>query len=384
MGINTGSGNYGELGHGLAGIHAVGTGAASGVYSESSGGTSVYGVSTTGDGVEGESYGSGKSGVYGLSHQADGYGVYGGNWGGGYGVYGGTNSGTGVRGTSSGSNGTGVYGSATATGEVQNYGGYFQADGDWGYGVKGVASGTHGRAVEGHATSTAPSNNYGGHFQADGGTAYGVYAIANGWQSTGVYGEASGPYGTGVKGYGNYYDFYAGGAGTNYGSFTGGHDVKLSEDFPIACKPGLIVSVTGKTQVRRRDDGTITLSSTLPTVKLSKVTKDKAVFGVIVKEVPLPKDHWYENREGERFATVNALGEGRVWVANINGNIEAGDYITTSSVAGYGQRQDDDVLHSYTLGKAIETADWDSVTETVQFEGQIIKVYLIAVVYTSG
>ena len=51
---------------------------------------------------------------------------------------------------------------------------------------------------------------------------------------------------------------------------------------------------------------------------------------------------------------------------------------------GYGQRQDDDVLHSYTLGKAIETIDWDSVTDTVVHNGETCKAYLIAVVYTSG
>ncbi|MHC4750869.1 MAG: hypothetical protein ACYTFW_13460, partial [Planctomycetota bacterium] len=111
---------------------------------------------------------------------------------------------------------------------------------------------------------------------------------------------------------------------------------------------------------------------------------DKAVFGVLVSESPLPKEHWYQANETERFATVNALGEGRVWICTINGEIEAGDYITTSTVPGYGQRQDDDLLHSYTLGKAIETIDWDSVTEIVEFKGQTYKVYLIAVVYTSG
>ena len=93
---------------------------------------------------------------------------------------------------------------------------------------------------------------------------------------------------------------------------------------------------------------------------------------------------WASAAEGERFASVNALGEGRVWVTNINGDIEAGDAITSSDIPGYGQRQDDDLLHLYTLGKAMETVDWDSVTETVTFDGQEYKVYLLAVVYTSG
>ena len=98
----------------------------------------------------------------------------------------------------------------------------------------------------------------------------------------------------------------------------------------------------------------------------------------------MQEDHWYIANDGERFGIVNALGEGRVWVTDINGEIQAGDYITTSSVSGYGQMQDDDVLHSYTLSKAIEMVDWDKVTETVGFDGHQHKTYLIAVVYTSG
>ena len=111
---------------------------------------------------------------------------------------------------------------------------------------------------------------------------------------------------------------------------------------------------------------------------------DKAVLGVLVSEGTLREDHWYQAQEGERFGVVNAIGEGRVLVTNVNGTIEVGDYITTSSIPGYGQKQDDDLLHSYTLGKAIETVDWESVTETVEHDGLLYKVYLIAVVYTSG
>jgi hypothetical protein len=177
---------------------------------------------------------------------------------------------------------------------------------------------------------------------------------------------------------------YAGGPGINYGPFTGGHEVILAEKYPNKIKPGLIVSATGKTEYRIDEDGNVSLSSTLPTVMLAEKENDKAVFGVMVQAAPLPRDHWYTEQEGKRFAVVNALGEGRVWVSNINGEIKAGDYITTSIIPGYGQIQSDDLQHSYTLGKAIETMDWNSVTETVEVDGKTYKVGLIAVVYTSG
>jgi hypothetical protein len=81
---------------------------------------------------------------------------------------------------------------------------------------------------------------------------------------------------------------------------------------------------------------------------------------------------------------VNALGDGRAWVSNMNGDLEAGDFVTTSTIPGYGQKQDDDILHSYTLGKTIESVEWDMVTETVEWNGETYKIYLIGMVYTSG
>jgi hypothetical protein len=95
----------------------------------------------------------------------------------------------------------------------------------------------------------------------------------------------------GVSAYSNGYNFYAHGPGTNYGPFTGAHEVKLAVDFPQDFRPGLIVSVTGENQVRT-DEGKTTLSSTLPTVELAHPPNDKKVLGVMVSESRLPKDHW--------------------------------------------------------------------------------------------
>jgi hypothetical protein len=188
----------------------------------------------------------------------------------------------------------------------------------------------------------------------------------------------------GVQADGGYYDFYAYGSGTNYGPFTGAHEVKLDENVPDILTSGMIVSVTGQTKIRQDEAGEVSISSTLPTVGLSKWKNDKAVFGVVVREFPLPENHWYRPEDGERFGIVNALGEGRVWVTDMNGEVEAGDYITTSSIPGYRQRQDDDLMHSYTLGKAIETIDWETVEEKIEFGGHTYKIYLLAVIYTSG
>ncbi len=220
----------------------------------------------------------------------------------------------------------------------------------------------------------------------------GVYGFDSNSHSEGYL--AFGDYGvhgigiTGVQANGSSYDFYASGSGTNYGPFTGGHEVKLSKGSPrnADIRPGMIVSVTGETQLREDDIESASLSSTLPSVELANHANDKKVFGVFTNLVPLSEDHWfYDNIKPEdRFATVNSLGEGRVLVTDINGEIEAGDYITTSNIPGYGMKQDDDLLHNYTLGKAIEDVNWSEVEELVDHDGEKYKVFLISVVYTSG
>ncbi len=49
---------------------------------------------------------------------------------------------------------------------------------------------------------------------------------------------------------------------------------------------------------------------------------------------------------------VNSIGEGAICVSNTNGNIENGDYIQSSELLGYGEKQDDDLLHNYTIAKS--------------------------------
>jgi hypothetical protein len=50
--------------------------------------------------------------------------------------------------------------------------------------------------------------------------------------------------------------------------------------------------------------------------------------------------------------TTLSVGEGGIWICISNGNIENGDYITSSDYLGYGEKQDDDLLHNYTVAKA--------------------------------
>jgi len=205
------------------------------------------------------------------------------------------------------------------------------------------------------------------------GTTDGVYATG----PRGVYGfgDSVGVLGVGgaqgVSGAGGVWDFYASGSGGNYGPFTGSHEISLLGNIP---EIGMILSCTGK--VIKREDN---ISATIPECKISAIDNDNKVFGVFTALCDLPKDHWYKDKTNQ-FGLCNALGDGQVLVTNKNGKINAGDYITTSTIPGYGQKQEDDLVHSYTLGKCTETIDWDSVVEEI--DGY--KKALVACIYVSA
>ena len=92
------------------------------------------------------------------------------------------------------------------------------------------------------------------------------------------------------------------------------------------------------------DKDGITIEDAVPVVALSRKKKDKRVFGVLGE--PTRKTN-NTNR-----LIVNSIGEGAICVANTNGNIENGDYIQSSELLGYGEKQDDDLLHNYTIAKS--------------------------------
>jgi hypothetical protein len=193
----------------------------------------------------------------------------------------------------------------------------------------------------------------------------------------GVYGWATGTGGIGVMASGPVggWDFYAAGSGGNYGPFTGGHDVVLDETGD-EIEIGMIVSSTG--YVLKRSGS---ISSTLPEIKLSGEPNDKAVLGVFMSETSRPE---WVNLEDRRYGIVNALGEGVMWVSNINGELENGDLVTTSEILGYGQKQGDDLFHSYTVAKLTENVDWRNIDDFVFYNGKKYKRALVGVTYHSG
>jgi hypothetical protein len=142
---------------------------------------------------------------------------------------------------------------------------------------------------------------------------------------------------------------------------------------------GLIVSANKNKYFDIDEDLTtganaIQISQSLPLVSLSTKEKDKACFGVISgSEDPDSREYAQgsfvsvvQKQKGDQRAFINSVGEGAMWVTDINGSLESGDYITTSNVAGYGQRQDDDILHNYTVSKITMDCDFNPPDIPVQ------------------
>ena len=154
----------------------------------------------------------------------------------------------------------------------------------------------------------------------------------------------------------------------------------------IVCASGDHISVNDDIPQRGQDG--IMVSEAIPTVCLSSQMNDKTVFGV-VSNVEDPESTQREDRNGAFTSTfkkivgdtriyVNSIGEGAVWVVNTNGSFVNGDYITTSNVVGYGQKQDSDTLKNYTVAKITMDCDFagtlipkkrikkKTVTETIE------------------
>jgi hypothetical protein len=118
----------------------------------------------------------------------------------------------------------------------------------------------------------------------------------------------------------------------------------------------------------------ITMNESLPVVSLSTTTNDKKCFGVIsASEDPENRTEQYgawgtnfEKEKGDTRVYINSVGEGAIWVVNTNGSLESGDYITTSNIVGYGQKQDDDVLHNFTVAKITMDCDFEPLTQPIQ------------------
>ena len=138
----------------------------------------------------------------------------------------------------------------------------------------------------------------------------------------------------------------------------------------------------------------IYINEALPNCSLSCIDEDPCVFGIITNNTN-GNPGKYDDTTTD-FCTslndsvrVNSLGEGAIWVSNINGHIQNGDWITTSQIPGVGKKQNEIRRCNYTVAKATMSCDFDLGSDkykskTVEFVGQTYVMAFISVTYHCG
>jgi hypothetical protein len=162
--------------------------------------------------------------------------------------------------------------------------------------------------------------------------------------------------------------------------FTGSHEALISTTDGVH-----VGDIVVDTEVITKSD----VSNTLCKVALSSESNQKGAVGIYVKGmgdvVPssltdiayvgdgVAKDKQittkpeYESLVSSTDAIhINSVGEGQVNVCGEGGNLEIGDLIVTSSLAGKGMKQSDDIIRSITVAKVRENVTFSSSTEVKQ------------------
>jgi hypothetical protein len=166
----------------------------------------------------------------------------------------------------------------------------------------------------------------------------------------------------------------------NHYPFTGAHEALIDT------ANGVVVGdIVVDTEVITKSD----ISNTLCKVAVSSVSEQKGVIGVYTKGMGdvIPSSLTNTEYVGDDVKTdkqittkpeyvslvsstdaiyINSLGEGQVNVCGESGDLEIGDLIVTSSIAGKGKKQADDIIRSTTVAKVRENVTFSSSTEVKQ------------------
>lgn len=216
-------------------------------------------------------------------------------------------------------------------------------------------------AIEGYSESTAGQAISGRHMSVSD-VSFTSPAGVTGVGNVGVYGGSSGAGNSCFK------TFITNGCG-GYSPFTGSHEAFIHK---------AEVFTDGDILVDVRILGRYEVSDTLSQVTVSTNAKAKAVIGIVttfygarigsLDQYPALRSGIVSDIDLDDFlcVTINAVGEGQINVCKDGGNIEAGDYICSSNRRGKGMKQDDDLLHNYTVAKAREACVWSDSEDDIR------------------
>lgn len=175
---------------------------------------------------------------------------------------------------------------------------------------------------------------------------------------------------------------------TSYNAFMGAHYTQLKDGQKIP-PVGAIVVATGEiiaceshieipdvkakktkgksgTKVITKDVSGVERKEYFSYVELASQKADKRVYGVYHARLSDDSKGQSFGEDNKAVHQIAALGLYKVRVTDTNRDIAAGDYIQSSIRPGEGEKQDDDILHNYTVAKSIIDVKWAKVIEDSQ------------------
>lgn len=123
------------------------------------------------------------------------------------------------------------------------------------------------------------------------------------------------------------------------------------------------------------DGDIMSISADKSTIERSKITGDNRMYGVLVKNPEIV----YRTRTD---IPIVRSGNAKVNVTNLAGPIAIGDYVTSSEIAGKGQRAEQ--LTGYMIGVALEAFDGKSGVDIKGPKGETVKSGQITVAVGIG
>ena len=122
----------------------------------------------------------------------------------------------------------------------------------------------------------------------------------------------------------------------------------------------------------------VSINEAIPIVKVCKTQNDQRVFGVVSDEETndMTREHKIgfikfcaRKKKRNKKYMINSVGEGGIWVCDLNGPLKNGDFISSSGILGYGMKQNDNLHYNHTVAKITCDCDFDLNSKVYKCEG---------------
>jgi hypothetical protein len=135
----------------------------------------------------------------------------------------------------------------------------------------------------------------------------------------------------------------------SYGAFTGTHNGKILEDEIIE---GAVVTISKCSMPEGSNQPEYEF-------KYATTANDSNVLGVVGSTTEL--DLGEVQPDNNEQYIIFAIGDGGILVTDSEGDISAGDYLTSSSRSGHAVPQDTGAMMNYSIAKSLIDVDWSGI-----------------------